>query len=139
MYKCGICPCVSEPHQPMHKHVIYREVLGQKQIAKEVPVCAVCDGLLHSGVPLSMLLQHQGGFKQVEPGKKQRPIVNEETPVYAVVNNQGKVTTIPKKKVTAQCDQCGGPAEGGVTSEGGLFVCMGCYGKQGKKRRTVKH
>lgn len=50
MYRCKICTTVSEPREPMRKHVIYRRVMTgtrwRQEIAAEIPVCWQCERIL---------------------------------------------------------------------------------------------
>ncbi len=65
MYRCKVCDEVSEPRHKMRRHVIYHVVRGLRQIEREVPVCAGCQGLLGKsnleGLKRRMLAQQYGG------------------------------------------------------------------------------
>lgn len=70
MYRCGICGSCSQPRQPRHLHVIYRDkpnvvVAGgkevtstRKEIAREIPVCPDCKLDLNSGVSVESLISY---------------------------------------------------------------------------------
>lgn len=80
MYRCQVCKKVSQPREPRKVHVIHRvNSLGHQEIAREIPVCAKCQVMLHTSTAI-----HASPVVAVAP---------------AVVNNKRpeRVTLTPRK------------------------------------------
>ena len=62
MYQCTICKQSVGPKSPLRRHLIFRAspIHGRQEIAREIPVCDPCGGLLASKVPIAVL-RKQGG------------------------------------------------------------------------------
>ncbi len=57
-YKCTVCNKVCPQRTPLRKHTIYRKRPGTlyNEIAREIPVCAICQLQLERGKGLESLV-----------------------------------------------------------------------------------